>query len=319
MCPIQLIVQYNPTNSCKIDGWIDGWQFLNPIPWNERTCRKLRNPWSRYTTLKWLVWNRPRRLYGLYSEVWMLEEQPSWQWQLWKGRWRCAWRSPSPRKTCWKTSPPRGWVPAIFAGRRGGLPTLLWDNELLNTKLEKQQLLLRWRKPCPLLRRSGAALPPAHFRSVLWRTTPGRKQVMNKLRKKRLMENDGLARFPRITMNMQIIQSGSGSMTSRGETRPENSWVKRTGVASVIMNAHHQLNLRTKVALWGISWVCMTTLNSLTLWPVNGWREPNLSDQNSLEKWSCCWKVHLPTEVWATVIPLEISKCLDLCGAGFAG
>ena len=33
---------------------------------------------------------------------------------------------------------------------------------------------------------------------------------MNKLRKKRLMENDGLARFPRITMNMQIIQSGSG-------------------------------------------------------------------------------------------------------------
>ena len=180
MCPIQLIVQYNPTNSCKIDGWIDGWQFLNPIPWNERTCRKLRNPWSRYTTLKWLVWNRPRRLYGLYSEVWMLEEQPSWQWQLWKGRWRCAWRSPSPRKTCWKTSPPRGWVPAIFAGRRGGLPTLLWDNELLNTKLEKQQLLLRWRKPCGLLRRSGAALPPAHFRSVLWRTTPGRKQVMNK-------------------------------------------------------------------------------------------------------------------------------------------
>ena len=82
------------------------------------------------------------------------------------------------------------------------------------------------------------------------------------------MENDGLARFPRITMNMQIIQSGSGSMTSRGETRPENSWVKGTGGASVIMNAHHQLNLRTKVALWGISWVCMTTLNSLTLWPI---------------------------------------------------
>ena len=70
---------------------------------------------------------------------------------------------------------------------------------------------------------------------------------------KRLMENNGLARFPRITMNMQIIQSGSGSMTSREETRPENSWVKRTGVPSVIMNAHHQLNLRTKVALWGIS------------------------------------------------------------------
>ena len=37
----------------------------------------------------------------------------------------------------------------------------------------------------------------------------------------------------------------------RDEAR--NSWVKRTGVASVIMNAHHQLNLRTKVASWGIS------------------------------------------------------------------
>ena len=105
------------------------------------------------------------------------------------------------------------------------------------------------------------------------------------------MENDGLARFARITMNMQIIQSGSGSITPRGETRPENSWVKRTGVASVIMNAHHQLNKRTKVVSWGISWVCGITSKSLTPWPMNGWREPNLSDQISLDKWSsCCWK-----------------------------
>ena len=106
---------------------------------------------------------------------------------------------------------------------------------------------------------------------------------MNKLWKNRLMENDGLARFPRIVMNMQIIQSGFGNMTSRGETRPENSWVKRTGVPSVIMNAHHQLNLRTKVALWGISWVCMTidhievshpVAHQWMAWAKSEWSEP---------------------------------------------